>query len=110
QASFDLGIGTTASTTISGGSIVLQRASTAGSGPRDYRNGTATQSVTGGSLQLGSDSTAAAGTYYVSGTTPALTVTNLPGGHTARLFGATTVVGSTHIAAGATLDLNGARL
>jgi hypothetical protein len=108
QASFDLGTGTS-STTISGGTIVLQRASTAGSGPRDYRNGAAAQNITGGMLQIGSDSTGVASTFFISGTTPPLAVTNLSGGHTARLFGATTVVGSTQIAAGATLDLNGAR-
>src|ERR1043166_3365474 len=51
QASFDLGTGTS-STTISGGTIVLQRASTAGSGPRDYRNGAAPQNIPGGTLPI----------------------------------------------------------
>ncbi|HEY3215594.1 MAG TPA: putative Ig domain-containing protein, partial [Candidatus Eisenbacteria bacterium] len=108
-ASFDLGTGSTSSATFSGGVIVIQNASTAASGPRDYRNGVGTQTVTGGTLQLGSSSTGAPRTYVISGTTPSLLVSNLSGGHTARLSGPTTVEGSTQIASGATLDLNGFR-
>jgi hypothetical protein len=108
-ASFDLGVAATSSAAISGGTIVIQKASTAGSGPRDFRNGAGTQSLTGGTLQLGNASTGAPGTYLLSGTIPNLLVSNLSGGHTARLTGATTVVGATQIAPGATLDLNGFR-
>jgi hypothetical protein len=110
NASFDLGTASASSTTISGGTIVLRLAASGGSGPRDYRNSAGTQNLTGGTLQLGSDSTGSASTYFISGSTPPLIVSNLSGGHTAKLFAATTVVGSTQIASGATLDLNGFRL
>jgi len=108
-ASFDLGTGSSSSVTITGGTIVLQNASSAVSGPRDYRNSAGAQNITGGTLRLGNSSSGAPQIFVLNGSAPALVISNDVGGHTARLVGATTVVGATQITASATLDLNGLR-
>jgi len=102
-ASFDLGTAGATAATISGGSIVLQIAASAVSGPRDFRNQAGVLNVTGGRLQLGNASTPAAQTYFLRGTAPGLDITNTPAGHTVRLGAATTAVGPTDIRAGASL-------
>ncbi|MBC7899585.1 MAG: carboxypeptidase regulatory-like domain-containing protein [Saprospiraceae bacterium] len=93
-ACFDLGTSTASFAGITGGSIVVQLASTAATGPRDYRlqSGSATTSggilsVTGGTLQLGNASTVGPQAFSIQGVVPNLVVTNNGGANTA-IFGA----------------------
>jgi len=96
-AGFDMGTSALSSVLISGGSIVVQNASTAATGPRDYRlqSGSATTSngisgVTGGTLQLGNASTAAVQAFSIQGVVSNLTLTNNGGANTA-IWGAAAV-------------------
>ncbi|MGH2570533.1 MAG: beta strand repeat-containing protein, partial [bacterium] len=109
-ASFDLGTGVASSATWSAGTVTLQNVSTGAPGPRDFRNRAGVQNITGGTLRLGNASTAAPATFYLQGTTPGLVITGTWQPHTARLLFNTTVIGTTVIDAGTTLDLNGVRL
>ena len=81
---FDLGTSAAATIAISGGTIVSQLASTAASGPRDYRHqaGTGATSVTGGTLQMGNANSGAAKIFTIAGATPNLVVTNTSANHT----------------------------
>jgi hypothetical protein len=82
-ASFDLGTGV-GTTNISGGTIVVQLASTAASGPRDYRNQsglTGTTTVTGGTLQMGNAASGAAKAFSIAGVVPNLVLDNTSAGH-----------------------------
>ncbi|HEY2954460.1 MAG TPA: putative Ig domain-containing protein, partial [Candidatus Eisenbacteria bacterium] len=109
-ASFDLGTAATSTASMSGGSIVLQNASTAASGPRDFRNrGGGTQDFTGGTLQLGNASTPGATTFFLNGAGPGLFVTHMPAGHTAQLLGATSAGGASLVDSPAVLNLAGFR-
>lgn len=90
-AGFDVGTGTGSSVTLSGGTIVVQLANTAASGPRDYRHqsGSATTtggiaSVTGTVLQLGNANSGAAKTFTVRGVVPNLVIDNTSAGHTGQ--------------------------
>ena len=84
-ACFDLGTGV-GTTSITGGTIVIQNASTAASGPRDYRNQsglTGTTTVTGGTVQFGNAATpAAVQAFDVAGVFPNIVVTNTTANHT----------------------------
>jgi Carboxypeptidase regulatory-like domain/G8 domain len=84
-ACFDLGTGV-GTTNITGGLIVIQNASTAASGPRDYRNQsglTGTTTVTGGTVQFGNASTGAGvQAFDVAGVFPNVVVDNTTAGHT----------------------------
>ena len=90
-AGFDLGTATGSSVTISGGTIVVQLANTAASGPRDYRHqsGSAATTggiagVTGGTLQLGNANSGAAKTFTMRGVVPNLVIDNTSAGHTGQ--------------------------
>lgn len=84
-ACFDLGTSASSTVTISGGTIIIRRASTAASGPRDYRHQAGpTANVTGGTLQLGdASSPAAVQNFALAGLMPNLVITNTTGAHTA---------------------------
>ncbi|HEY6193854.1 MAG TPA: putative Ig domain-containing protein, partial [Candidatus Eisenbacteria bacterium] len=108
-ASFDMGTSPSASVTISGGTIVVQNASSSTLGARDFRNQAGILSMSGGNLQLGNASTPSAQTFFLRGAAPGLTITNTPAGHTAQLALATSASGTTTIAPTASLLLNGRR-
>jgi len=89
-ASFDLGTSATSIVSISGGTIAIQIASTAASGPRDYRGPAtgATLNITGGNLYLGNASSpGSAQTYYVQGVAPNFTLTSTTANHNCTLAG-----------------------
>ena len=88
--SFDLGTSTASSIIMNGGTIIVQIASTAASGPRDYRDQAGTGVVTGGTLQLGNASSGAAKSFNIWGVIPNLVLTNTSGNHTATLNISTT--------------------
>jgi hypothetical protein len=86
--SFDLGTGV-GTTNITGGSIIIQLASTAVSGPRDFRNQsglTGTTTVTGGTVQFGNAASGAAKAFSAAGVFPNLVVDNTSAGHTVTLL------------------------
>ena len=86
--SFDLGTGV-GTTNISGGTIIVQLASTAASGPRDYRNQsglTGTTTVTGGTVQLGNAASGAAKAFSIAGVFPDLVISNASAGHSATML------------------------
>lgn len=83
-ASFDLGTASGSIVSLIGGTIVCQLASTAASGPRDYRNqaGTlGTLSTTGGTLQFGNAASGAAKSFNLVGVVANLVVTNTSANH-----------------------------
>ncbi|HEV7508554.1 MAG TPA: fibronectin type III domain-containing protein, partial [Thermoanaerobaculia bacterium] len=87
-ASFDLGTGT-GTTSITGGTIIVQLANTAVSGPRDFRNQsglTGTLSVTGGTLQAGNAASGAAKTFSMAGVLPNLVISNTSANHTVNML------------------------
>jgi uncharacterized repeat protein (TIGR01451 family) len=88
-ACFDLGTGV-GTANISAGNIVIQNASTAASGPRDYRHQsglTGTTSVTGGTVQFGNAATAAAiQAFDVAGVFPNVIVDNTTAAHTVTML------------------------
>ncbi len=86
-ACFDLGSSLSSNINVSGGTIIVQLASTAASGPRDYFNraGTGPSAVTGGTLQLGNAASGTAQTFVVSGVMPNLVLTNTSANHSATV-------------------------
>jgi len=82
-ASFDLGTSLSSTIAVSGGTIVCQLASTAASGPRDYRNqaGGGLLGVPGGVLQMGNASSGAAKSFTIRGVVPSLVISNASAGH-----------------------------
>jgi hypothetical protein len=81
--SFDLGTGV-GTTNISAGIIIVQLASTAASGPRDFRNQsglTGTTTVTGGTLQMGNAASGAAKAFSIAGVVPNFVIDNTSAGH-----------------------------
>ena len=87
-ACFDLGTGV-GTTNISGGNIVVQVASTAASGPRDYRNQsglTGTTTVTGGTVQFGNAASGAAQAFDVAGVFANVIVDNTSAAHTVTML------------------------
>lgn len=101
-ASFDLGTSATSTISMTGGTIILPLASTAASGPRDYRNqaGSGITAVTGGTLQVGSAASGAAKTFNITGVVPNLVLDNSSAGHT-TVFG--TVATYNHITLNVTI-------
>jgi hypothetical protein len=86
--SFDLGTGV-GTTNISGGTIIVQLASTAVSGPRDYRNQsglTGTTTVTGGTVQFGNAASGAAKAFSAAGVFPNLVIDNTSANHSVTLL------------------------
>ena len=86
--SFDLGTGI-GTTNITGGTIIVQLASTAVSGPRDFRNQsglTGTTTVTGGTVQLGNAASGAAKAFSIAGVFPDLVITNTSANHSATFL------------------------
>ena len=109
-ACFDLGVSTGSAVSITGGTIVVQVASTAASGPRDYRNqaGAGIDGVTGGTLQLGNAASGAAKAFHIAGVMPNLVLTSSSASHTATFLAPAVynnIARDVTIAAGATLDL-----
>lgn len=106
---FDLGTHTGVVVSLSGGTIVSQLASTAASGPRDYRfqGGLGGSAITGGTLQLGNASSGAAKTFTIAGATPNIVVTSTSGNHTGNFAapaGINNISRNITINAGATLN------
>lgn len=86
--SFDLGTGV-GTTNITGGTIVIQLASTAASGPRDFRNQsglTGTTTVTGGTVQFGNAASGTAKAFSAAGVFPDLVITNTSANHSVTLL------------------------
>ncbi|HPH85276.1 MAG TPA: T9SS type A sorting domain-containing protein [Ferruginibacter sp.] len=105
RATFDIQTLDNSSFTMSGGRIVLQNASTAVSGPRDFSNNAVNMNITGGTLQIGNASSGSAQTFFINGSVPDLEIDNAAGGHTVQLFDNTNVL-NTLVKTGATLILN----
>jgi hypothetical protein len=111
-ACFDLGTSANAATVavMSGGTIVIQNASSAATGPRDYRmqsGTTGTATFTGGTVQLGNAATVGAQAYDVAGVFPNLVLTNTSGANTAQFLTPVTWNNLTRditIAAGTTMN------
>ncbi|MGH9869109.1 MAG: hypothetical protein ACREAA_13205, partial [Candidatus Polarisedimenticolia bacterium] len=111
-ASFDLGTSSSTSFTMSGGSIVARLASTAATGPRDYRAGAGTGILTGGTLMFGDASSGSAKAFTMAaaaGTSqtlfPNLTLGNTSAGHSLQVVtGPVTGLGVT-LQSGTTLSL-----
>ena len=90
---------------MSGGTINLVRASTAGT-PFDYQvSGTA--NITGGTLNVGTAATTTNFNFRISGDAPNVVVNNTTNNKTATLSAQTNVWGNTTIPTGATMVLNG---
>ena len=110
-ASFDLGTATTSSANLVGGSIVVQLASTASSGPRDFRGlptGAAPTDYTGTTLYLGNASTpASVQTYYLGGRVPPMVITTTTAIHKIALNSTVYYHGNLTIPEGSDLNLNG---
>jgi hypothetical protein len=87
-ACFDMGTSVSSDINISAGTIVIQIASTAASGPRDYRNqaGAGISAVTGGTVQLGNAASGAAKAFNIAGVFPNLVLTNTSANHTATML------------------------
>ncbi|GEM_PF-1141416 len=86
--SFDLGTGV-GTTNISGGTIIIQLASTAASGPRDFRNQSGlagTTTVTGGTVQLGNAASGTAKAFSIAGVFPNLVISNTSANHSATFL------------------------
>lgn len=106
RASFDIQRqNDNASFTMSGGSIVLQNAST-GTGNRDYYVDAENMNITGGTLQIGNANSGTAQTFYISGSAPSVVIDNTVSGHNARLLNDLNVYGSTLINTGTSLNLD----
>ena len=90
---------------MSGGTINLVRASSAGT-PIDYQvSGTA--NITGGTINVGTAATPSNSNFRLSGHAPNVVVNNLTVNKTTTLSAQTTVWGNTTISTGATMVLNG---
>ncbi|MEP7171284.1 MAG: fibronectin type III domain-containing protein, partial [Bacteroidota bacterium] len=87
-ASFDIGTSTSSTISISGGIINIQLASTAATGPRDYRfqSGGGIASVLGGTVQFGNASSGAARLFNAAGVFPNIVVDGTSAGHTLTLL------------------------
>jgi hypothetical protein len=87
-ACYDLGTSASSTISITGGTVVHQLASTAASGPRDYRNqaGSGIAGVTAGTVQFGSAASGAAKTYSGAGIFPNLAIDNTSANHALTLL------------------------
>ncbi len=109
-ASWDLGTSAASTVNISGGTVYIQNASTAASGPRDVRGTTAVAPVfTGGTLQFGNAATATNFVFRMQGQIPAnVVVDNTTNPKTLQLVttATNTIYGNLTIAVGSTFDPN----
>ena len=102
---FFLGSGASSSFTMSGGSVVIVRASTAAAD--EYDNRAPTSNVTGGTVQIGNASTPAGQTHGINSVPPIWDLTvNTTNSPTAQLTTALTVRDDVMIGTGATLNAN----
>jgi|GEM_PF-1257355 len=110
-ASFDLGTSAASSVNVSGGTINLVQASTAASGPRDFRGTTAViPTFTNGTLNIGTAVTAISSTFRIQGQIPAnIVVDNTTNPKTLQAVTTTTntIYGTLTINTGSTYDCNG---
>jgi uncharacterized repeat protein (TIGR01451 family) len=113
-ASFDLGTSSGTSFTMSGGTIAVRLASTAATGPRDYRAGAGTYVLTGGTLQFGDASSGAAKTFTMAAPSssastvfPDLVVTNISADHALQVVTGPVHGSSVTLQSGTILTLNG---
>lgn len=112
-ASFDLGTSTGTLVNISGGTIIVRLASTAVSGPRDYRfdAGNGPAGLTGGTVQFGDAGSGAAKAFNIRGNVPNLVIDGTSAGHSATFDNTLTNFFDTSlnitIGTGTTLNLNG---
>ncbi|HSX62047.1 MAG TPA: fibronectin type III domain-containing protein [Tahibacter sp.] len=90
-ASFDLGTNAASSISMSGGTVIAQLASTAASGPRDYRNqaGSGAPGITGGTVQFGNASSGAAKAFNAAGVFPDVVVNTGTGNHSLTMLAPT---------------------
>lgn len=107
-AGFDLGTSSFTSATSTAGSITVEQANTALTGPGDFRVPLGFN-ITGGELHLGNATTTAATTFRIRGAIPNLVIDQTHN-HIVQLFQTSTFLFSTVIPPGATLDLNGTGL
>ncbi|HJR07106.1 MAG TPA: Calx-beta domain-containing protein [Pyrinomonadaceae bacterium] len=104
--SFEL-FSTSSSFTMSGGTIVLNQASTAATTPLDFDILSGTVNYTGGTLQVGSAATATNFNFRINGNAPAIIINNTTNNKTATMLGQTVAFGDTTVSPGTTLNLNG---
>ncbi len=107
-ASFDLGTGLSA-ISLTGGTIIIQLAGTATSGPRDFRGPTTSQFYANmnTALQLGNALSGSVKTFYLTGSIPPLTISTTSAIHKIALSGSVYYYGSLTIPASSDLNLNG---
>ncbi|MFT3911018.1 MAG: T9SS type A sorting domain-containing protein [Ferruginibacter sp.] len=98
--------GDNSSFTMSGGTIIIVHANSSGAGNRDYFNDATTSNITGGTLQLGNAASDPSEIFFISGSTPAITIDNTTGGHTVQLLNDVTAFGNITANTGTTLNLN----
>lgn len=104
-AGFDLGTSSFTNATSTAGTITIQHANTALTGPGDFRVPLGFN-ITGGTLHLGNLTTTAESVFRIRGAIPNLVVDETYD-HTVQLFQTATFAFSTTIPPGVTLDLNG---
>ncbi|MEO7507913.1 MAG: hypothetical protein ABIZ95_11800 [Pyrinomonadaceae bacterium] len=100
-ASFDIS-STSATVNISGGTINLVQASTAGT-PFDFRIAPTSPTITGGTLNIGTVATATNFNFRIQGAMPNVVVDNTTNNKTATLVASATAFGNTTVNSGATL-------
>jgi hypothetical protein len=93
--------------TMSGGTIVLNQASTAATTPLDFDILSGTVNYTGGTLQIGSAATATNFNFRINGNAPAIIINNTTNNKTATATAQTVVFGDITVSPGTTLNLNG---
>jgi hypothetical protein len=109
-ACYDLGTSASSTIWITGGTVVHQLASTAASGPRDYRNqaGAGGPGVTAGTVQFGNAASGAAKSYSCAGAMPNLVIDNTSANHSLTFLAAVNfnnIALNTTINTGTTLNI-----
>lgn len=107
-AGFDLGTSSLTSATTTAGTITIEQANTALTGPGDFRV-PFVFNITGGELHLGNATTTAESVFRIRGVIPNLIIDETYN-HTVQLFQSASFAFSTTIPPGVTLDLNGTGL
>ncbi len=109
-ASFDLGTSATSSHSLTGGTVTVQLANTATSGPRDVRGGSTSviwPDYTGTTIYLGNASSGASKTFYLGGCIPPMVITTTSATHKAALAAAAYYFGDLSIPSTSDFNLNG---
>ena len=108
-ASFDLGTSIASAISLTGGSVALQLASTAASGPRDYRApiGPIYPNFTGTTLYLGNALSGVAKTFRLIGSVMPMVLSTASANHNAAITGSVYYFGSLTIPTGCDLNLSG---